>query len=234
MRGERRGGEGRILVFYQKFLGEDTLTASQSKDLVFQEIRSGDGDSGRRAMMRLLDGQAVERLDQSSSRNLYGTEKENHGFCPTAAGPQPTGPHRVALFFFFFFFFSDRLRLGESFFSICFFYYAHSKVAVLLDNMGDSLYGKQPSNVSAALSSPKTFNKQGGLGTCNRAIQQPFPLLAYATWPRIKNYATFAYTAYRLAYRHLVFRKRALSALDKTVHRDVSPSYCGCTMHNGG
>lgn len=121
MRGERRGGEGRILVFYQKFLGEDTLTASQSKDLVFQEIRSGDGDAGRRAMMRLLDGQAVERLDQSSSRNLYRTEKENHGFCPTAAGPQPTGPHRVALFFFFFFFFSDRLRLGESFFSFCFF-----------------------------------------------------------------------------------------------------------------
>jgi hypothetical protein len=36
MRGERRGG-GRIFVFvfYQKFLGEDTLTASQSKGLVF-------------------------------------------------------------------------------------------------------------------------------------------------------------------------------------------------------
>ena len=43
----RIGGGGRILfkvlfcfVFYQKFLGEDTLTASQSKGLVSQEIRS--------------------------------------------------------------------------------------------------------------------------------------------------------------------------------------------------
>lgn len=61
------------------------------------------------------------------------------------------------------------IKIRRKFFFCFVFYYAHSKV-VRWDNTGDSLYGKQSSNVSATLSSPKTFNKQGGLGTCNRAI----------------------------------------------------------------
>lgn len=86
---------------------------------------------------------------------------------PHSGRPIADWPPSSSSLLLFLFLRSIKIRRKFLFFFV--FYYAHSKV-VRWDNTGDSLYGKQPSNVSAALSSPKTFNKQGGLGTCNRAI----------------------------------------------------------------
>lgn len=140
-----------FFFFYQKFLGEDTLTASQSKDLVFHEIRSGDGDADRRATRK----PRLERLGRAS-KNLYGTPRKRiMAFCPRAASRLAPIGKRFSLLLLLL----RSIKIRQKF--LFFFYYARSKV-VLLDNA-------IPCTANIPAMSPrcrllKTFNKQGGLG----------------------------------------------------------------------